>query len=444
MLSFELENYNLSDTCTNRLCTGLITILEYAQGLDSGERRTDYNILEDNFGQIFTCFFTEKTALNRFQELIYKLSFSENVDEDELIYPANIQFFPSFTSPTIIDEPEISISDDYLVDDEYDITLYELTDGWAGSGWVLTHNEPGFPAFDNQSITYLNPEVNTNEPTVFNLFIEEFESFHTQAHSHLKGGLVDGSDSIYHELNIFNESIGICEFLIERIFEDNTNLISYGGEYLFSSPSACLQFRKNSKLIVGENANLNYAPDGTGILNLRSGGTIELRENARLNFNGLLMLNTYEKFNGPQDIYIDVPLGTSMIFGPKARIKSKYAPITLNFVMKGGYVDMRNLSEESKSLVNFIYPTPLRLNAEEIFITPNPVKSTLTFQIADSLEKALVSIYNLKGQLIKASDSYCLEATACQVEIDDLQSGAYFIVVEANNKVYRSNFVKID
>jgi hypothetical protein len=71
-------------------------------------------------------------------------------------------------------------------------------------------------------------------------------------------------------------------------------------------------------------------------------------------------------------------------------------------------------------------------------IYPNPVKSTLTIERKND-DKAAIELYNISGMLVGTTKT---ENTTTTIDVETLDSGAYFIrIIETNNTtVYR--FIK--
>ena len=104
-----------------------------------------------------------------------------------------------------------------------------------------------------------------------------------------------------------------------------------------------MQFGESSKLIVGDNARLDYGFNGVGNLALRSRSSIEIGEGAELHINNNVMLFEYKYDSEPEQIYMTLNKGSKLSFGELAHIGNDYSMgglMKLNIYMKGGEVDL--------------------------------------------------------------------------------------------------------
>ena len=79
----------------------------------------------------------------------------------------------------------------------------------------------------------------------------------------------------------------------------------------------------------------------------------------------------------------------------------------------------------------------------EVFVYPNPVRiDTANIRILNTKEPAIVSIYNISGQLVlqenlPSSVNYFRDF---RFDTTRFSSGMYFAIVDINGRRYRDNF----
>lgn len=378
---------------------------------------------ENEFANAVGCFASSKLDTNVLDRLIYKYTFNDNpIDSSKTIWVASRQF---------LDINANLITDDLLVGEQYrsndtfnvsniDFDFYNTT--------IIGHKEDGFPSDENKSITYITPENNTDYPQTINYKIQYTVQLF-QPFTMLQGGYILNSDSIQHTLNLEYGDDIFCFPVVERIAERNTNLVYHGGKIEFASPQGCFQLRNKSKLIVTKGNTLTFGEDGFGMLNIRSGGTIELQENATFNFAGNLVLNAYEGYFGEQDVYLDLPKTTTLNFMEHAKITNYDPSFKLNVRMLGGTINYANLSLEDRQKINLIYPEE-KLLENTIEIYPNPTSNN--FIIQQLTGESQISLMSLKGQLLMNTTT---NENQIEIATTNLPVGVYVLRIQSEGKV---------
>ena len=419
---------NFDDTCPDGLCSGIISILEIEEDGESALRQSNFPFTPANQCAIYSCFVTEKTMTNRMDQVIFKFTLTEESPLDPLILSTGAQM-EAVTWPDIeYIEEDISIGTEFFDGTNYSVNIMALGNGWYESPYLVKHIEKGLPSIDNQSIIYLGPEENTEEPQTINLIIEEYQNLYYQWFSHLKGAQVQGSDSIHHTLNIVSSSLDMCIAIVERIHEDNTNFVYQGGHIEFMDQDACLQFRNNSKLVIGKGKHLNFGESGVGNLNLRSGSTIQFDEGASMHIDGNLIITPYYKFSGDKKIYVDLKQGTKLSFGENARIYNPYGNLKLNVRMKGGNLDISALSAEDQQKVNIIYPEPNQ-PLKEMVLFPNPTHGDLV--LYNPLQSDLISIRLLDSRGVLTQTIHLNNRDIeHKLNLENVCAGLHYLVIE--------------
>ncbi len=430
-------NLDFSNHCPSGLCSGLITILGIEGDNEMVSRRSDFAFTPQNQCFVGTCFVTEKTETNVFEEIIYKIALGPDSPLDPLLFFTSVDFELTW-------DVEI-IKDDLLVDEgffngtTYDLYFSDLTQSWWGANYLLVHKEDGFPSIDNQSFTLVTPAENTEEQKSINVTIEDFQGVYYQLFSHLKAGPVLNNDNIFHELNIINNSSDMCLTIIELIFSQNTNFVYKGGHIGFMDRKACLQFRDNSKLVIEESQRLELGHGGIGNVNLRSGSTIEFKKNSNLVFDGNLMMVPYNEYEGDKNVFIDLPYGSSITFGESAKITVPGNDMILYINMLGGVVDMTNLSDDDQRKIQLVYPNETENNG--VFnIYPNPSDGQINIFNYEAEMIESISLINLTGQRVFSKSIFSKEKTLTH-SFDQVRPGIYLVQLKTQKGLWKEKMV---
>ncbi len=87
--------------------------------------------------------------------------------------------------------------------------------------------------------------------------------------------------------------------------------------------------------------------------------------------------------------------------------------------------------------------TPSRTAVEELSFFPNPVSEELTLTLPSAVTGDMqLRLINAKGQIVRQQVATAAGATLTVRNLTDLQTGVYFLVLEAGGKVYQLKFVK--
>jgi hypothetical protein len=76
---------------------------------------------------------------------------------------------------------------------------------------------------------------------------------------------------------------------------------------------------------------------------------------------------------------------------------------------------------------------------ELIHVYPNPCSEVLAIELPDELKDAIVKIYSVQGKLVLERE---MELGFSTINMSELQSGAYFLVIEKQNKKYIQKIIK--
>ena len=430
-------NQNLD--CENGLCTGLIVGIQVPDETGDSTNLRIYNIPSTPTGNTdyIECIPTENFPNeNYLKEFIYKISVdtSSIPNEDFLISIGGAFLEHQFSVNWIT---SIFIDEGFWDGASYNADIWQIP-GFSDNNLVIYQGSE-YPSADNPF--FLEPELgyNPSEQVDININIAgaklQFQPF-----AHIRSGLVAGSDSLRHNLNLINNG-NYCTSFIELIFDENTNYVHGTGTVDFNDQSSCFQFRSGSKLKVANGESFHYAYDGIGALLLRSGSQIELGKNSKFYFNGTLFLRQDEATT-KEEISITLNPGNILEFEENARLfADEITPggASLNIYMNGGTLIADHLSAEERSHLNLIYPPVSPTINENFELSPNPVQNDLQISYT-SRHSANIQV-QITDALGKNWDMQLFEAEKginnWTISTQKLPDGIYYLTVhEKATKVF--------
>jgi len=441
---------NFSPNCENGLCTGILVGIEIPDSTGTG---TDLRINVDpaTFGgdNFYTlCMATEKFDSSYLKEVIFKFSQLGMNGNDRMFAPIIFDFFYSDFPPIGKINSDTIISPLWSPNDStYNLPIKEIAEvelGFTYSYLVMyidsTYPSPNYPSFIDINL------IDTTQQNI-NIFID-FETLHFQPFANIRGGLVEGNDSLRHILNLINNGGGLCfDFFAELTFDGQSNYVHNGGSINFQGKNACMQFSQGSKLVVGEDTFFEYGNNGLGMLALRTGGSIEIGKNATLFIDNILRMHEFQEENESQQIYMDLNKGSSLIFGENAKIHNDYSidqNMKLNVLMNGGILDDSKLSPEDRTKINLIYPEPPTQIQDNVNIFPNPTTQFLNYSfILENDATVTIEMYDVTGRFIFSKKENGQKGwNEFQTDISDFPLGVYFLKVKMNDEEMVTKIVK--
>ncbi|WP_282774656.1 T9SS type A sorting domain-containing protein [Phaeodactylibacter xiamenensis] len=438
----------LGTGCPGGLCSGLITRINIPAEIPGERSHRTYKAGIDGDNVDFyaeSCIATERFEDQFLETFVIKFTF----DEEDLSGQVLRLFFSDFVG--IYDEvslfPELVFPDLSFDGDSYDAAIEEVVDGepWAPN-YLGVYADTTYPSVDQPSFIEAQPETNTTTPQELNLYAGEYSNLRFQPFTQVRGALVEGSDSVRHELNIINEGMDWClGVIIDLVFDGSTNLIYGGGHLDFGGETACLMFLNGSKLEVQPGVDLHYGADGDGLLGLGKEGQIVLGKDSRLFINNRVVLWNHE-VSPDNQTYIDLQPGNHLEFGPLSRLERvgvQETGILLNVYMNGGTLDDSGLSPEDRLLINRIYPDVAPRLLDNISIFPNPVGAELQWAyVADIAGTVQWSCHNALGKVVREGAASVSRGRNIFTAPLEVPSGVYYLTIEAAGKRGTLPFVK--
>ena len=435
---------NFSPNCPNGLCTGMVIGIEIPDSTGTSTNLRTYFDAAETGGDRFylTCMTTEYFEENYLKEFIFKFKLLGTQGENRWFRPRFSKIYPVDSSVLRLLNKDTTVSENMFssFDSTYNLNLTDIAmpGSWWENVFLLTYQDTTYPSPNHISYLELTPEENDSIPRMINLSTN-YSTLHLQPFTGFRGGLVVGSDSIRHQVNLFNDGMFCLNGgFIDLTFNGGNNYIHQGGEVNFGAATSCMRFQEKSALIVDEEVTFEYGRNGHGMLALATGGTIELRKNSTLVIDTRVFLYELEKLYGVvenQQIYMELNKGSRLIFGKNAKLDNRYSVdknMKLNIYMNGGALDISQLSSESRAVINLIYPKPPRYFEENVKVYPNPTSGNLTFSmVLDEAEMVKIEAYDLAGRLVFSKKQNGEKGNnEIQMQLE-LSAGVYFFKIKS-------------
>ncbi|MCR9099164.1 MAG: T9SS type A sorting domain-containing protein [bacterium] len=438
----------LGTDCPGGLCSGLITRINIPAETEGerSDRTYKAGIDSDNFNYyIESCITTERFEDQFLEAFVVKFTFDEEDLSGQILRLFYSDVEGTYDEANLFSQlifPEWSFTGA-----SYDATIGDVVEGepWAAN-YLGIYADTTYPSTDHPFFIEAQPEINPATPQELNLYTGDFGNLRFQPFTQVRGALVEGSDTVRHELNIINEGMDWClGVIIDLVFDGSTNLVYGGGHLDFGGETACLMFLNGSELEVQPGTDLHYGADGDGLLGLGKGGQIVLGKDSRLFINNRVVLWNHE-VSPDNQTYIDLQPGNHLEFGPLSRLERvgvQETGILLNVYMNGGTLDDSGLSPEDRLLINRIYPKVAPRLLDNISVFPNPVGAELQWAyVADRAGTVQWSCHNALGKIVREGAVSVSRGRNIFTAPFDVPAGVYYLTVEAEEQRGTLPFVK--
>lgn len=425
---YGLENniyrYNFldnADTCAYGPCSGAYISLQ-SDNLQNGCSNTfELNSLLGTS----MCLSTESAANNTVTRFLFRFRFAGNTAGNA------IQLYTPYLSQLYYLDKIPDLQARLAQSGSNTITFPDYNN--YGDASLVLYGDTVCPAMTSLYYHELSPTPNTTTVDTINLVIDYYGNLVFQPYTRVRGAHPVGDTINRHLVNIINNGGNFCmNYVVEKTFFNGEYYQHNSGSLSFESRRACLMFGTGGRLIVNNNATLDYGSEGRGIMALRTGGTIELRRNSVLNIRGGITMLENDWDTEPQQIYMDLNEGATMRFLPGSHITNIHSmdgTMKLNIYMKGGVLDLSGLSADERQLINLIYPDPAVDFKDNITIAPNPIGSNIRLSyLCAEPEDLQYELYNLNGDLVASGTWQAGEGLSYHyIAADKLAKGTYIM-----------------
>jgi hypothetical protein len=438
-------DYSLIDTsgnCPDNLCSGLQIGIQIPDSFGTGKTMRWYSgkLKSGGFGgtRFESCFPTEKFVNgNNLRELIIKYTTTGTIPAGFNIQPYSINIeYPYYVQQLRSIDAYNKVSNRH-----YEAYLAGFED------YLLMYTDTTYPSPAHQSYVDAQPNPNTLTQDTVDVIVDYSSFLSVQPYTQLRGGLISGSTTLRHTVNLINYG-DMCIPFIDVVMQDGNNFIYRSGNVEMAGEKTCMQFTKGSKLIVDENAVFNYGIGGQGILAITTGGTIEIRKNAEFVIHNTLAINEGRGYATPQQIYMTLNPGSKLTFVQGSHINNKYSidhKMRLNIYMKGGVLDDSGLPESERYLINCIYDSPLEELQANLRIYGNPFSDRLLFSFLIAEQANFrASLYSIDGKLIETNDLTAQRGiNYYDWDMNFISNGIYLLKIETDAGTVSARILKM-
>jgi hypothetical protein len=374
-------------------------------------RRYFEEFLYDEYGCDYNfsfCFPTEYFENgNILRSILFKYDFSANVSDQD--------FFISNLAITDLEGCTNILTQETMPEFYNDLNEYMLlptiSDCMAISdfcffikpGYALWMGE-GIPSDTNRHYIDLFPIPNSTQQEDIQLIIPYDNNLTLQPFTYFRGGLIEGSDSVRHNLTIINEGMMCLNQFIDVVIGPEYKYIhNPGASVHFQSGRACMQVSGGGEMILRENAKFLYGDNGNGILAVYGNSKIILEEGSELILNNKLLIEDHDSLDYRTTVDVYMNKASRLYFGNQFRLVnfSRDENVKVIIHLNGGVLDFSGLSDEERRHFEVRYPEETQELAV-IAVYGNPVDESLDFAFHSRTSgKTELRIYSMDGKLMK-------------------------------------------
>jgi hypothetical protein len=441
-----------NDFCENGWCEGImIGIASPSDTIDSTSV-TNIKYYSENFSNFGFCssidmcvpteYFQEGNTL---KEFVFKLKV-ENVGVEEYTFLGNFDLMSTNDCTNLINTSTLpsfgsGFNSYFLYSGQF---CFDNNCNY-GPGNMIQWEGQGIPADTNMYFLDVPAIPPSNQIQNIVLQIGETNGLIFQPYTQIRGGLIDGSDSIRHTLSI--ESWGnFClpsGIMVDMPMAPGSFFAYHRG--MVSIPfGTCLRFEYDAVLRVCDDATLHYGMLGNGMIAMNSGSKIELQENAGIHFGNIFSLWDYPGQTNPDNIHIYLKKGNSLVFDIYSSILNRSLDNRMKLVvhLQGGYLDISNLDENSRKHLVVEYDRP-DAGIEILSMYGNPL-SDLNFTLhSNESGMASAEIFDLMGKKVMTVQLTLNEGfNQIQIPLPSIATGTYVLQIASNKASTQTKFMK--
>lgn len=446
--TFSFYAYSVSpfDTgdCPDGPCTGMRAAVRIpdADGTGTDLRWYEAPWQEDPWAAypFELCVPTEKFAMNDLREIV--LSFKV-IDPEPGQY---IQYFYSEVIDQDLSGSLIRLTPDLILQYNVGPQSYSF-DGWGWNNFLVMHADTSYPDEDHVFHLDFSPVPNQAVPTEVTVNLQPFTGFNFQPYTQLRGGLVQGNDTVRHPLTVVNNGADLCLGwqLVELIWNDNDRYVHHGGHVEFAGRNSCFMFQPGSTLEVAPGSLFHYGRGRRGMLALINGSTLAIGSGGELVMHGTLVIKEAPGITEHEDMHLTLGPGAKLTFEPGSRIHNDFSVegrMKLVVTLDGGSIDISGLSPADREKVEVI-ELP-RQEWSDIIILGNPASEHLVLEFgARSSGNMRFRMVDAMGRLVdERSHAITPGMTRLAFPIQRLRSGTYILGATLGSESQVLRFVK--
>ena len=372
-----------SNACPGGACTGWRAAVRIPHwsgvGTDLRWYQSTYNPNSWSGSPFHLCIPTEHFAQNDLMELVvsFKASTTVSGQRFQLAWPditdltANANLTP--------------LTQNNLADYQNGPSGYYFYPNWANN-FLVMYPDTTYPDINHERYLDFAPIPNTTDSQQVQVSLDPSIGFNFQPFTQLRGGLVLGSDSLRHSIDLINNGADIClsYSIVEVILGPGDSYTHVSGHVDLGGDHACIQFKPNSTLEVAAGSTFHYGEGGRGMLFLRAGSHVQLDANAELDLRGTLVLGPRPDATGTEDLRVVLKDGAKLTFAPGSKIVNASGfgqGMMLEVVLDGGSADLSGLSGPDRLKEVHVIELPSTA-VSPVKVLGNPVDADLAMEMS--------------------------------------------------------------
>ena len=454
-----LTGLNMNNFCEgDNFCNGVFTEIQIpSDPLDTSNtpilRRYFEEFMYCDFGCGYNfsyCFPTEYFETgNILKQVVFKYDFSSN--------NSSVVFYMTDAAITDVSNCSNFLTEEVMPSYNWGGNYYEI--GWDYTecielgGWcysmkpnIALWSGEGIPSDTNRYYIDLYPIPNSPVQQEITLVISYDRSLTMQPFAYFRGGLLEGSDSVRHNLTLINEGMMCLNNFIDVVVGPGDQYIHKPGASVhFQSGRACMQLSGDAAMTITKNAKFLYGDNGNGVLAVYGNSTITLEEGAELILNNKLMIEDHDSLDYGTTVDVYMNKASRLSFGNKFRLVnfSRDENVKVLIHLNGGVLDFSGLSEEERRHFEVRYPEETQELAV-IAVYGNPVDESLDFAFhSKGSGNSELRIYSVDGRLVKDLNYSTIAGfNNVNCNIGSLPAGQYTLNISHGNDQTGFQFLK--
>lgn len=431
-----------SANCQGGLCTGVMAAVRVPDSLGTSTLLRWYRTGYRNSWigtYLDLCIPTERMPGNALREVIFKFTPTGSAQGEYVNLQSTTDFVDQSMNWTV--EP---LTDASVVQFNTSQFGYNI---WGGPKYLVMYEDSTYPAAAHPSYVEFFPVPNVMATSNVDLWISEFATVVFQPFAQLRAGHVLNNDSVFHNLTIINQgSLCMTYDFVEVFWGGGSRYVHDGGDVHLEGAMSCFLFLPGSHLEVADDRRFDYGLGGRGMLGLRAGMDITIRNGAELRIHNMVDIKEGSGATRPGRLETTLGLGSRLSFSASARVHNANS---INGSMKwyiyldGGTCDISSLPPESQEKI-VVVQLPER-NAGEVTLASSVITDEMVMDLSvRSASEGIITIMDAVGrevlkkkvQLAPGPNSFALATGA-------LRSGSYVISAAVLEELRTARFVKL-
>ena len=378
------NGFDDTNTCPGGFCTGVQAAVRIphwsGEGTDLRWYQSAYNGNSWLSTPLHLCIPTEHFPQNDLAEVIYSLkSATGNPGENLQLYSPELTDLGANGNLALLTQ-------DLFAQYQTGPSSYELNPYFFfGFNFLAMYPDTTYPEINNIRYLELSPSPNTPDSQQVTLTLSPEIGLNFQPYTDLRGGLVVGSDTLRHSINVINNGADLCltYMWIDLVIGPGDQYTHQAGHVDFAGERSCMQFKPDATLEVVSGTTFYYGDDGRGMLALNAGCHVQLDANAELNMHGTMVLMAPTNATQTEDLRIVLKDGAKLTFAPGSHIINGSGfgqGMMLDILEDGGKLDLSGLSGPDRLKVR-VTELPAT-DVAPVLVLGNPVGEALNMELA--------------------------------------------------------------